>query len=84
MQDERQQASPSVMAHRWINLYFLLYSVRRVSSKKEYCKSVGLCPQNFGAIEHDRQSVSMAVLCNTINKYGVRPDWLFLGEGDPF
>lgn len=61
------------MSHRWINLYFLLYAERKVTSKKEYCKSVGLCPQNFGAIEHDRQSVSMAVLCNTINKYGVRP-----------
>ena len=67
---------------RWVQIYYALYALRRVSSKKDFCEAVGLRPQNMRPIENGRRSVPFTIVCNTLNAFGIRPDWLFLGIGD--
>lgn len=67
---------------RWVQIYYALYALRRVSSKKDFCDAVGLRPQNMKPIEDQRRTVPLTIICNTLNAYDIRPDWLFLGVGD--
>ena len=70
------------LSARWVQVYYSLYSLRRVSSKREFCQAVGMQPQNFRPIENGSRSISMPMLIATINAYNVSPDWLFLGAGN--
>lgn len=72
---------PEITA-RWVQIYYALYALRRVSSKKDFCDAVGIRPQNFRPIEDGRRTVPFTIVCNTLNAYNIRPDWLFLGVGD--
>ena len=70
------------LSSRWVQVYYSLYALRRVGSKREYCKAIGMQPQNFRPIETGRNTISMPMLINTINAYAISPDWLFLGLGN--
>ena len=52
---------------RWVQIYYALYALRRVSSKKDFCDAVGLRPQNMKPIEDQRRTVPLTIICNTVN-----------------
>lgn len=70
------------LSSRWAQVYYTLYALRRVTSKKEYCNAIGMQPQNFRSIETGTRSVPMSALLGVINAYAVSPEWLFLGSGN--
>ena len=70
------------LGKRFVQVYYSLYALKIVHSRREFCAAIGMQPQNFRAVEAGRQGVSLPMLCNTINAYGIRPDWLFLGDGN--
>jgi len=76
------KATIQTLSQRFVQVYYTLYSLRLVQSKREFCLAIGMQPQNFHPIETERLTVSLPIVCNTINAYGVSPDWLFLGEGN--
>jgi len=70
------------LSSRWSQVYYTLYALRRVSSKKEFCNAVGMQPQNLRSIETGTRSVPMSALLGIVNAYHVSPEWLFFGTGN--
>lgn len=66
---------------RFVESYYQLYAQRAVSSKKEFCESVGIFYTNFWAIEQGNRNVTLEHIINLANTHNISLDWLFFGNG---
>lgn len=67
---------------RFSQIYYNLYALRIVSSRKEYGDSLGIF--NYSYIESGKRKLSLKTICDVANLYGVSINWLFTGEGEMF
>lgn len=67
---------------RFIQAYRNLYALQAVKSKAEFCRQIGLYPQNFSLVEKGRTGCTLENVYKLASSFNVSLDWLFLGEGD--
>lgn len=51
-------------------------------SKSAFAQRIGAAPQNISAMDGGTRGASMSMLIAVCREFRVRPDWLFLGNGE--
>lgn len=72
------------ITERYVAVYYKLYGLRRVKSKADFCRSVGVFYTNFWSIEQGKRSVTLDQVVRLVGHYGVSADWILLGKGCMF
>lgn len=67
---------------RFLYAYRQLYLDEKVFMKKDFCKAVGLLPQNFSMMEHGALSCTVDNIYRLCSNFGVSIEWLFFGKGE--
>ena len=67
---------------RFLKAYRILYVDGKVDMKKDFCKAVGMIPQNFSVLERGDLSCTVDNIYNLATTFGVSLDWIFFGVGE--